>query len=69
LFTRHIKNVLKISSNEVLLHSFYQILQSVDVIYIKNITHRDIKPDNGITDQYGRQKIIDFVISNVQIFK
>jgi serine/threonine protein kinase len=58
----HIKNVLKISLNEVLLESFYQILQSIDTIYKKHIIHEDFKPENVLADQYWIPKIIYFVI-------
>jgi serine/threonine protein kinase len=58
-----ITNILKNSSNDVLLRLFYQILQGVDAIHKKNIAHLDIKPSNILCDQYGRPKIIDFGIS------
>lgn len=58
-----IKNVLKNSSNDILLRSFYQMLLGLDAIHKKHIAHRDIKPANILADQYGRPKIIDFGIS------
>jgi serine/threonine protein kinase len=42
---------------------FYGVLQGVSYLHERNISHRDIKPDNILLDFEGRAKIADFGLS------
>jgi serine/threonine protein kinase len=41
----------------------YQILEALYYMHQKNISHRDIKPNNILIDKYNRIKIADFNLS------
>lgn len=42
-----------------------QILDALNCCHNINLTHRDIKPDNILLDQYNRAKLCDFGLANV----
>lgn len=44
---------------------FQQLIAGLDAIHSKNITHRDLKPQNLLLDKHFRLKITDFGLSNI----
>ena len=59
----------KIYENKVIYGLLIKIVNALSDLQIKQIAHRDIKPDNFIVFENGEIKLIDFGLSKIQFVR
>ena len=47
---------------------FYQVILGLEYLHLNHFVHKDIKPENIMLTGYGVVKLIDFDVSEVNLF-
>lgn len=53
------------SKNQEIIDLFIEMLSGIEFLHIKNVIHKDIKPDNILICDNGHLKIADFGVSKI----